>query len=355
MNILIIGNGFDLAHGLPTKYSDFINQVQDNSEFHQFLVNNAKHKAKIYNKVKNSKVFRYMKSQCNQNNGWVDFENELKAIVDGICNFPGQLDKTICEKNKAIISKYVMKQGNITHLDLFTYRVLRSHNGFTTEWTVGEFLELEKTIQDEISDFISLFKEYIKWISITKILEVKKIKLFSEMEVDYFLSFNYTSTYLKLYNTKNNISDSSICFIHGKIDENIDSDIVMGIDSEFYDEFRHDKYVEFFKFYQRYKYNTDINYLNWIEDYNKLVGAEDQEPGLFKTECTISIYGHSLDRTDKDILFPFFTLKYAKIIIYYLDDRNKLDLEKNLLKILGQKKFYEYLRVSSKINFKKIT
>ena len=23
MNILVIGNGFDLAHGLPTKYGDF--------------------------------------------------------------------------------------------------------------------------------------------------------------------------------------------------------------------------------------------------------------------------------------------------------------------------------------------
>ncbi|MCS4585855.1 hypothetical protein FZ990_08310 [Clostridium perfringens] len=24
MNILVVGNGFDLAHGLPTKYSDFL-------------------------------------------------------------------------------------------------------------------------------------------------------------------------------------------------------------------------------------------------------------------------------------------------------------------------------------------
>ena len=24
MNILMIGNGFDLAHGLPTKYGDFL-------------------------------------------------------------------------------------------------------------------------------------------------------------------------------------------------------------------------------------------------------------------------------------------------------------------------------------------
>lgn len=24
MNILVLGNGFDLAHGLPTKYADFL-------------------------------------------------------------------------------------------------------------------------------------------------------------------------------------------------------------------------------------------------------------------------------------------------------------------------------------------
>lgn len=28
MNILVIGNGFDLAHGLPTKYYDFIKFVK---------------------------------------------------------------------------------------------------------------------------------------------------------------------------------------------------------------------------------------------------------------------------------------------------------------------------------------
>ena len=28
MNILLIGNGFDLAHGLPTKYTDFLEFVK---------------------------------------------------------------------------------------------------------------------------------------------------------------------------------------------------------------------------------------------------------------------------------------------------------------------------------------
>ena len=28
MNILVIGNGFDLAHGLPTKYGDFLEFIK---------------------------------------------------------------------------------------------------------------------------------------------------------------------------------------------------------------------------------------------------------------------------------------------------------------------------------------
>lgn len=28
MNILLIGNGFDLAHGLPTKYTDFLEFIK---------------------------------------------------------------------------------------------------------------------------------------------------------------------------------------------------------------------------------------------------------------------------------------------------------------------------------------
>ncbi len=32
MNILVIGNGFDLAHGLPTKYGDLFNIDSNPSE-----------------------------------------------------------------------------------------------------------------------------------------------------------------------------------------------------------------------------------------------------------------------------------------------------------------------------------
>jgi hypothetical protein len=56
MHILIIGNGFDLAHGLPTRYSDFMKQIQIGSDFHNFVVNDSGFNKKIFNRVKDSIV-----------------------------------------------------------------------------------------------------------------------------------------------------------------------------------------------------------------------------------------------------------------------------------------------------------
>ena len=38
MNILVIGNGFDLAHELPTKYTDFLDFIKEFQDFQQFQI-----------------------------------------------------------------------------------------------------------------------------------------------------------------------------------------------------------------------------------------------------------------------------------------------------------------------------
>ena len=41
MNILLIGNGFDLAHGLPTKYMDFLDFTKDYMECYEKEIKNS--------------------------------------------------------------------------------------------------------------------------------------------------------------------------------------------------------------------------------------------------------------------------------------------------------------------------
>ena len=74
VNILIVGNGFDLAHGLPTAYADFL-------------------KAKASDeKLRENKWMKYFLSIKNDVNGigetWIDFESEIEKTLDRIIKLP---------------------------------------------------------------------------------------------------------------------------------------------------------------------------------------------------------------------------------------------------------------------------
>ena len=352
MHILIIGNGFDLAHGLPTRYSDFISQIQIGSDFYNFVLNDSGFSKKMFNRVKDSIVLKHLKSELQINEGWIDFENEIREIIDGMCELPSLLRRKTYIQNKDIVSKLVLEGERINDVSPFIYRILLHHKEIKYQWTLEEFRKLENNVHRQIQDFIDLFKEYIVWIIQTKMDSLSQINIFSKMKVDCLLSFNYTPTFSKLYNIKN----ENICYVHGEISEDGNNGIVMGVGSDFYDEHKHDKYVDFFKFYQCYKHSTNNNYLAWI---NKLEKGHISWGTSFESLNTdntfISIFGHSLDPTDRNVLKPFLDLKDIPVFIYYINDRNRFELEKNLLKILGKELFSEYLTEKNpKIQFKKI-
>lgn len=355
MHILIIGNGFDIAHGLPTRYSDFITNVQNNSEFSKYVLRNENSQT-LFNRVRQSKIFEYMCSKLSDNNDWIDFENELLEIVDSICDMPSLFKRYTYVENKSVISKLLLDSDKIHESSPFIYRILMGIGVLKRYWSNWELLDLEKNIHRQIQDFIDLFKEYILWITQYKLDTVSGIKMFQDMKIDYLLSFNYTTTFLKLYNDHQKLIPENVCYVHGKIDEQTNTGIVMGIGSDFYDEVKHEKYVDFFKFFQCYKHSTSNDYLNWIRKYESW---DFDDPGTMAhnlTDCTVSIYGHSLDPTDRNILKPFFDMDRITINIYYLNKDSKRKLERNILKILGKDLFTKYMTgTKSKIQFKHIS
>lgn len=346
MNILIIGNGFDLAHGLPTRYSDFLNSIKERSDFYQFLSKDTLFDIKIFNRVKRSIVLEYMKKQLQSNDGWIDFENELKEIIDSVCGLPDILHRRTYKNNKVIESNFIIDINRAEELPPFLYRNLLRNRSLRQDlkdkWSQKEIHELENTIRREIIDFISLFKEYIVWINECQMQGLTKKNIFEDMSIDHLLSFNYTPTFLKLYNMNDKELQDNICFVHGKIDLKEDSEIVMGIGSDFYDENKHEKYVDFFKFFQCYKYSTSTSYLKWIENASKEY-YDENTGAVVKQSCKVYVYGHSLDPTDKNILKPFLDLENSTVYIYYMNESNKEQLEHNLLKILGKELFSNYL------------
>lgn len=113
----------------------------------------------------------------------------------------------------------------------------------------------------------------------------KRINIFNN--VNAAISFNYTSTYERLYFNK------SAFHIHGRLTDEIvlgvnpdESDILQSIDTSF---------IRFKKYFQRALYETDHDYLRCLSDIKNV-----------KQTYRLIIMGHSLDVTDKDIIYDLF-------------------------------------------------
>nr|DAM45328.1 MAG TPA: abortive infection protein [Caudoviricetes sp.] len=90
MNILVIGNGFDLAHGLPTKYGDFLDSVEAvklfNNGYNKFLENLKNDKKELYKKVLPLENDNRLKegyvedlNKYIENNFWIEHFLEIRA------------------------------------------------------------------------------------------------------------------------------------------------------------------------------------------------------------------------------------------------------------------------------------
>ncbi len=346
MNILLIGNGFDLAHGLPTKYTDFlefakaVRKIQkdgllmDNRKIENVLSEYHLHssvKANIlacFGKTlekeseeilglmdRNFWLEYFLKCPMYQKENWIDFEGEISEVMKSIDadmkdeNFCGQVHKLTHEYLNHYYLCTVDECGKISKI---TYKGLRD--------------ELLKDLNRLIRILEIYLCSYVETIPCNEILpDIQNIC------ADKIISFNYTDTYRKLYD-QNKMADYD--FIHGKtvkvrsVEEN---DMVLGID-EYLSKKRKNKDLEFIafkKFYQRIYKQTGCRYKEWLKEDGRYNYLHEKDRHLF-------IFGHSLDVTDKDILRELILHDRVDTTIFYF---NKDDLGSkiaNLVRVIGQ-------------------
>lgn len=130
MNILVIGNGFDLEHNLPTKYWDFMMFIKNyknlgykNKEetkripIFENLNENVKEyllRSEVFYKDRRSGILieldtlisnniwiKYFedKVEKNKEHGWIDFESEISEVIQSL-EYLGKLNK---HKQKIVI------------------------------------------------------------------------------------------------------------------------------------------------------------------------------------------------------------------------------------------------------------
>lgn len=190
--ILILGNGFDLAHFLPTKYEHFITAMRavedaDSNEslpfdsiFHEllgdkdFFLSKTKEMYRteevaisieklivLKNKLSNNGWFQYFKDYLDSGiDTWIDFENEIKNVLDVVCSV---LEKN-SDKNEIIDAKHYGSHLNIIAIEFFEefntnknhylkvllkLDILRSIYGYEDE---ENFVELSKSEFDDMNN-----------------------------------------------------------------------------------------------------------------------------------------------------------------------------------------------------------
>lgn len=389
MNILVIGNGFDLAHGLPTKYTDFLEVVKVikqalredklaridwgniNAEVKKLLITN---KGKIQeNLFSNRQTWEdlidnniwieyflsiYLDRQKEGKDGWIDFECEISEVI-----------KSLNDDMKSSISQCFTlddKIQRITH-EFLNYKY--------SDWFAKRtYRELRDTLLTDLNKLIRALEiyltEYVGKIEVEVISpDIKKISpllyedrspqgaLYSKV-----ISFNYTNLYEQIYMKNHNInSEDYIDYIHGKTDSNNTMDtnnMVLGID-EYLKKKKRNKQVEFIafkKFYQRIHKGTGCKHKEWIDtikeefaDYQTELEKSKTERNIMNLKVAVNnlkkqylnkhhvyIFGHSLDVTDKDILRDLILNDNVHTTIFYHNKDAMGQQIANLVKVIGQ-------------------
>lgn len=312
MNILVIGNGFDLAHGLPTRYIDFvkflkyfvynyenkqwntgdelyyaldkkIRRLIENDSFEKDNLIWIKFKEESQNNIWTN-FFINKIEDISEDDGWIDCEKEISEIIKAMDykiktvlfkNSHGEMEKKIINKVKDFKAR--------EFLELYKEK---SDSKLANYWEGSGREKFIKSLQRDLEGFIWCLKVYLINIVDKIDITVKNTDIeHISKSIDAVLSFNYTDTYRKTYN--NHI----ICdFIHGEAFSNInDNNMVLGIDEYLDDSNKNSNldFIYFKKYFQRLYKKTSFQYKVWIEN----MKAERREliSALMKLDEMISV------------------------------------------------------------------
>lgn len=389
--ILIIGNGFDLAHFLPTKYEHFIHAMRvvqeatsdtslafehlykDLLDNEDFILTKSKELYKIEEiemtaeQVDNLKVklidngwFHFFNSQIDSGiDTWIDFENEIRNALDSVCSLVDEIERDaqqlrIIDDRKAasiqaelITEKMFRKHPAIVKI-LFQFEIIEKDQFDRRHFTLNKefikyyhgravYLDTNKifvNLIEQWNNFIEIFSIYIEYINTfkpRKTLVVPKTLLKEECVI---YSFNYSSTVERIYNHDN------IQFLHGKTGVNNSNTMVLGISALENKILVDEKAYGFVKYYQKLVNNTDYQFLRGNPDITNLEKEKTKAIDLGSNEVIeIYVWGHSLDSSDSDYIEEIFSFNQGSspsinLIVYYFGSPHAQLA--NLISIMGK-------------------
>lgn len=216
MDILVIGNGFDIAHGLKTKYKDFLEFCEQ------------QHPKKIIKWINYGTSFidniwlrHFITRRLELGNNWIDLEEEIYDVIESVTETINSLSAKephlifplmfSIEKDITYFSFYKLKDylettNNINLNNNKQYDKVET-NDFSRLYTyIQSYDGLINFLYDKLREFTKGFEDYLKNDVLAKIsndsefqLSLQAIGVQPKSQDVFVLSFNYTNTCEKLY------------------------------------------------------------------------------------------------------------------------------------------------------------
>lgn len=348
MNILVIGNGFDLAHGLPTGYRDFIDFMKDFKKTYRDKVfvdmpclssPPARFIEYIENMITQNREIADELNELSRNNLWLKYFDKV-TLKEGWIDFESEISKVVQVMDELrILKNEINKKGYGKSVELQEYQTdtLKNVFGKTIKTLRGNYPieEDKKKLLIDLNKITRCLEIYLSCFINKKDIEILLPDI-QDIKFDKVLSFNYTNTFKRIYDL-NQEHSIEYDYIHGKaeIEKNINTcNLVLGIDEYLSDSDKDNdnEFIQFKKFYQRIYKRTGNIYINWVAGIEETMGGMD----MYAEKINIYILGHSLDVTDKDILYKLITAKNAKTIIFHHNQEALGNQIANLVKVIGQ-------------------
>lgn len=364
--LIIIGNGFDLAHGLPTSYHDFISDFwknlhlnYENKEIKEvILINGSSHRflenpietyqcfrhhlqlyAKAYgyqydeklhdcytNKSRSHPIFKFENDFLKKLNiknsieNWVDVENEyyleLKRVskrrADHYQGNREEFEKDQIENNLTAARKLNKEFSLVKELfEAYLHRRVALVTDFSTFdgrcWKgLYDYLRPISIYNNEtklVEEF--QLKEDSREIKNLFDNEIKKNEKITSTKI---LNFNYTpSTNLYMFEVYKERYAEKIIHIHGQLNNPLNP-INFGFGDEMDEDYKSIENLndnEYLKNFKSFKYSQNSNYKNLL-DY------------IDSKKFQVYIMGHSCGLSDRTLLNTIFEHKYCRSIkVFY--------------------------------------
>lgn len=384
MNLVLLGNGFDLSLGLPTSYIDFLDTMDfilesdpDNyqtvadiwrskqlQKCNKNIANAYDRYRAIYESVPFPKGFiaaikstlekniwyRYLTGSFNKDVGWIDFEQEIQTVIDSfdfiLTSFGGRssIDTTgVFQKDLYIVLSFnFLMKSREEKYSIFegSYSVREE---FTIEQPLGSghrVIGKEKIISylfNELRSVMSLLQRYLNVFidaPFAKAVDANLIdahKLFGYAER--VITLNYTHSFEYLY------PSIDVIHLHGEVGK----EIILGIPSDECDteEFLNTDFIMFKKYFQRLIHGTDGEYLSFLQKTKSLSKKIKK--------VSLTVMGHSLDVSDRDIIVELFDASDSITILYHSQSALETYV-RNLVRIF-RKSGLDELRATKSLKF----